>query len=98
MLDDDQTDQYLVQWQQYEKTCKKKLYNYIEIQIKEMMKQRRLRLMADFSNNPIENIKNETLMSMSMPTTTSTSTSTPTSTSNYLLDQEHDSFGIHQIY
>ena len=94
MLDDDQTDQYLVQWQQYEKTCKKKLYNYIEIQIKEMMKQRRLRLMADFSNNPIQNIKNETLTSMSIPT----STSTLTPTSNYLLDQEHDSFGIHQVY
>lgn len=44
MLDDDQSDQYLLQWQQYEKSCKKKLYNYIEVQIKELMKQRRLRM------------------------------------------------------
>ncbi len=60
MLDDDQSDQYLVQWQQYEKTCKKKLYNYIEIQIKELMKQRRLRLMADLENSAMKNIKNDT--------------------------------------
>jgi hypothetical protein len=59
MLDDDQSDQYLVQWQQYEKTCKKKLYNYIEIQIKELMKQRRLRLMADLENSAMKNIKND---------------------------------------
>ncbi len=53
ILDDDKSTEYLSQWQVYEKNCKKRLYNYIDIQIKELMKIKKLDMIA--KSNQLQN-------------------------------------------